>query len=167
MSVPSGSINLNCQLSVQVPAAGNNLSAYTVPVSPSSQAAYAAGTAANQVNKVATVGGSAAASPVSIDLTSVVCVDGSTGFAHVRELIIFNDDTNDPHVLKLDMTVSNAFTNGYDTITAGKIDIAAGEAFRRSKPIGTNGWVVDSTHKIVDIDPGANTVPYRVVIAGD
>ena len=165
-STPAGSVSMSCQLTVAIPAGGNVLSAYSVPVKPSQTSNYTAGTGAGQINKVAEVGGSAAATPASIDLSTIACVDGTTGFSHWREYIVFNDDTTNN--LTLDFTVANAnvamFAAGGAT---AKITVPPGGCQRFTCPKGTNGYVVDSTHKIVSLDPGANTIAWRAVFAGD
>lgn len=167
MSVnPSGGFNLSSNLAFAVQAGGNILNNYTVPIQPTHQTNYGPGTGPNQINKGAQQGGIASASPATADLTAIVCVDGTTGFAHVREFAVYNDATNDSFVLKLDFSVSNAW-DPFIEGTAVKIDIPAGGVFRLPKPIGTNGWTVDSTHKAISLDPGANNVPYRLVVAGD
>src|SRR6185437_1077142 len=158
----SGGITLSSSLVQQLDAGAARLNAFAVPVQPSLTQSYAAGTGANQANNIYQASGSAAAAPVDTDLTTCVCVDGSTGFSHVREVILFNDDTNDAHTLLIDGSVSNAFAP-YLQGTAPKLEVRGGAAERKSHPIGTNGWTVDSTHKVFAIDPGANTVAYRLI----
>ena len=166
MSTPAGSIALNVNLAVAIPASGNVLTAYTIPVQPQQSQGYAAGTGAGQINKVAELGGSAAAAPVSIDLTAVTCVDQTTGFSHVRELIVFNDDAT--HTLTWDFTVTNALVAMFAAGGAtARITINPGTHQRFNVPLGTSGYVVDGTHKIITLDPGANTIAYRAVLAGD
>jgi hypothetical protein len=151
---------------VAIPVGSNAPTAYNIPVNPSLGVTYAAGTGANQANKVAAPSGSAAASPSTIDLSSQACVDGQTGFSHVREVIVFNDSPT--AVLTLDFTASNAWTAPFSAGgTTAKLDIQPGTSQRFNKPIGTNGFVVDSTHKILTLDPGASTVAWRAVIVGD
>lgn len=164
-ATPSGGFSLQSNVAFSVPASGNVLTAYTVPIQPSHSVAYTAGTAANQINKGAQAGGSAAASAATIDLSTVTCVDGTTGLSHVREYVIYNDSTT--AALTLDLTVSNSLKEWVSAGTGTKLTIEPGAVFRVSKPKGTNGYVVDSTHKIVTLDPGANTVAYRAIFLGD
>jgi len=166
MSSIAGTVAMNVNFSVGLAATGNVLTAYSVPVSPQQTHSYTAGTGAAQINKVAGLGGSAAASPASIDLTAVVCADGTTGLSHVRELIVYNDSTT--NVLTWDFTVSNALTAMFSAGgTSAKVSVNPGAHQRFNVPLGTNGYVVDSTHKIISLDPGANTIAYRIVLAGD
>lgn len=165
-STPSGSIQFAPNIQVAIPAAGP-VAGYNIPVQPPATVlSYAAGTAANQIQKVAAPSGSAAATPASIDLTTIVCVDGTTGFAHWREIVVYNDNTT--NVLTWDFTATNANTAmfGAGGVTA-KVTIEPGTFARFSKPLGSAGYTVDSTHKIISLDPGANTIAYRVIILGD
>ena len=165
-STPSGTVSMKVNLAVAIPAGGDVITAYTVPVQPTQTLTYAAGTAAGQINKVASVGGSAAAAPASIDMTTASCVDNTTGFAHVREVIVFNDSTTNN--LTWDFTVANGWVAPFSAGGAtAKLTIPPGSNQRFPIPNGTNGWVVDATHKVISLDPGANTVAYRVVLAGD
>jgi hypothetical protein len=165
-SNPSGSITLQSTLNVGIPAGGNVITPYNVPVQPTQTHSYSAGTGANQINKVAELGGSAAASPASIDLTTAVCVDGTTGFAHWREILVFNDDPT--NVLKWDFTATNANTAMFNAGgTTANLSIQPGTHQRFTCANNAAGYVVDSTHKVIKLDPGANTIAYRVVVAGD
>lgn len=163
---PAGDVTLSCNLSVAIPAGGNVITAYTVPVQPSQKISYNAGTGANQVNKVAQAGGNAAAAAASIDLSSLACVDGTTGFAHWRELLVFNDDTTNNLTWDFTATNANIAMFGAGGATA-KITIPPGSCQRFSIPKGATGATVDGTHKVISLDPGANTIAYRVVAAGD
>lgn len=162
----SGGITLSSSLAQSLDAGATRLNQFTAPVQPSQTISYGPGTGPGQANKIYQASLSLAATPTSLDLTAVVCLDGSTGFSHVREVIVFNDDTNDAHTIVYDGSVSNAFAP-FLAGTGPKITIQGGASERKSRPLGTNGWTVDSTHKVVALDPGANTVACRVVIVGD
>ena len=163
MALNPGSIAFQSNLTYTVAAGGAVLASYAVPGTFNTPLAYATGTGPNQANAFALIGGSAAATPASTDLTSVTRVDGVAGFTHVREVIIFNlDGTN---ILKYDPTVVNGFLAGMET--AAKIDIQPGAPHRFSKPLGTTGWTVSSTNKIISLDPGANTISWQGIIIGD
>lgn len=162
----NGSVTTSASITQALDAgAGGRITAYNVPIQPSETESYTAGTGANMANKVAQAAGSAAAAVVDIDLSTIVCVDGSTGFTHIREVLVFNDDTIDAHTLLMGLG-----TTPFAPWLAGTtptIEIRGGASERKSKPLGTLGWVVDSTHKIFRLDPGSNTVAYRVVFLGD
>lgn len=166
MSTPSGGLTFSSSLSVAVAASGNVLSGYNVPVQPTALVTtYAAGTAAGLINRIASLAGSAAATPATIDLTTVVCVDGAVGFTHVREIIVYNDSTTAP--LLLDCTVANSLiafcSAGGATL---KLIIEPGIPYRIAKPLGTTGYTCTST-KYLTLDPAAATVAYRVILCGD
>lgn len=164
-STISGGVSLSCSINVAV-APGTNLAGYTIPVNPQGQASYSAGTGASQASKVYQASLSLAAAVTSLDLTTVVCVDGTTGFSHVREVIIFNDSATDGQTITLD-NVSNTITGYWLGGTTPTTSIQAGTNWRQSKPLGSAGWVVNSTNKILALDPGAATIACRVVILGD
>src|ERR1017187_10291232 len=103
----SGGVTLSVSFTQQLDAGAGRLNAYSVPVQPSQSAQYTPGTAANQANKLAQGNPSAAATPYDLDLSSVACVDGSTGLAHVRELAILNLDPVNILTVGDDGTVSN------------------------------------------------------------
>lgn len=159
----SGSVELVSDIMFNIPAGGANLQAYSIPCPIDIDLTYSPGTGPNQVQKGAVYQGSAPGSPVSIDLLTVACVDGTAGFAHVREVIATDDDG--ANVLKLDLTVASSFLGPYES--AVKVDIQPGTAARMSKPLGANGWPVTSSSHLLTLDPGANTVAYRYLILGD
>lgn len=136
---------------------------------------YTLGTAAGQLNLVAISSGSAAASPVSIDLTSLTDPSGAAvNFAKIRAALILNDSTTDGSFLLLDNTVTNGWGSPFNNITTAKLKIPAGATVNGTNYPGffmicgpnTTGLTVDSTHKIVSLDPGANTIPYRILWLG-
>lgn len=161
----SGTTTFGSGVTVNVPP-GTNLANYSVSVNPSSTITWATGTGASQANKVAQVSGSAAAAAASVDLSALACVDGQTGFSHWREVIVYNDDAT--HTLLWDFTATNANVAMHGAGgTTDKLTIEPGEWVRFGKRNGTNGYTVDSTHKVISLDPGANTVAYRVYVIGD
>lgn len=166
MATPSGGFTLQSNIVFSVAAGATVPNPYTVPVQPAAHSTnWAAGTAANQIQKAASVNGTATAAPVTIDLSAVVCVDGSTGLTHLREWAIYNDHAT--AILLLDLTVANSFAFGVEgTLTTVKLEIQPGGVFYGCKPLGTNGFVV-STLKIITLDPASATIPYRSVFNGD
>jgi hypothetical protein len=163
MPLQTGAVTLGSSLQFTVPAAGVGLSSYNVPGGFSLATGYTSGTGPNQVMKFALFGGTATAAPATLDLSSIPCVDGTTSFTHVREIIIIN---NDPiNLLKFDPTVSSSQLFGMEV--AAKIDIQAGANLRFFKPLGTNGFVVGGSTHIVTLDPGANTIIYSGIVVGD
>lgn len=160
----SGAIRLVSTIAMRFATGAGVISPYTIAATPDDTATYGAGTGPNQANRLATPSGTTTISTlVTIDLSTIVCVDQAVGFGHLRELIVYNDDT--ANVLRYDPTVTNSFLG--PLVTAAKIDVPPGSVLRFSRPLGTNGWVVDGTHKVLTLDPGAFAVPYRVMLLGD
>lgn len=163
----TGGAALSVTFTQQLDAGATRLNAYPVPVQPSQSASYTTGTAANQVQKLAQESGTTVAStPVDIDLSAIACVDGSTGLAHVRELIVFNDDATNVLTVGDDGVVTNAW-DAWCSGTSPRVLVQPGGNLRITKPLGTNGFAVDSTHKVLRLDPGSAAIAYRVVVAGD
>ncbi len=139
--------------------------AYAIREIPSLTVTYTSGTGANAVQKMAYITGSAAASTVDIDLSTIVCSDASTGFSYIRECLVFNDSATDGQVLLLGLG-----TNPWRPYLSGTTDtlrLEASDVKRISKPLGTHGYTVDSSNKILRLNPGANTITYRVYVYGD
>jgi hypothetical protein len=116
------------------------------------------------VSRVYYFSGSAAATPTTINLSTVVCADGGVGFTHIREIIVYNDATNDAHTL----TVGGGTTPFLGDLagTSPTETVNAGTAKRyASKPLGAAGIAV-STAINLRVDPGANTIAFRVLVAG-
>lgn len=160
----TGSVTQQVQISDSI-SPGTGLSNYTIPVTPSQTTSYqTSGSGANQVSK--SYQGSftlAVSTPQTIDLTSVVCTDGTTGFATVREVHIFNDATATAKDLSLDAP-SNYFA--YWLASAVVETVPSGSSVRHACPNNTAGWTVDGTHKLITLDPGANTFAVRIVVLG-
>lgn len=170
MSTPQGSLNLSSTLSVSIPATVASAT-YLIPVSPSGlfqaalQTAWSAGTGPNQINKMAVFNGSAAAAPATVTLTTLPCVDGSTGFTHVRAIVIANLDP--VHPLLWDFTVALSQVFGITTGgSSAKITIQPNSYALFLCPLGTNGYVV-TTNNLVTLDPASNTIAYAGIVLGD
>lgn len=178
MSTTSGSVSVNLQLRESLAASTSRLQGYDVPVQPSNTYTVSDGTGAGTVTissnqgtitlkgtKIYQASGSAAASNVDIDLTTVTCVDGTTGFSYVRAILIFNDATTTAYTL-----TTGAGTSPFVPYLAGTtptVVIDPGSMFMAFRPLATNGYTVDSSNKTVRLAPGSNTVPYRIVVVGN
>lgn len=163
----TGGVTLSLSFVQQLDAGAARLNAYPVPVQPAVLSSYTSGTGALQVNRLAQGSGTTTIStPVDLNLATLACVDGSTGFSHVREVLIFNDDATNPLTVGDDGVVTDAWV-AYSAGTSARFTVQPGSFLRISKPLGTNGYTVDSTHKNLRIDPGSAAVAYRYVVAGD
>jgi hypothetical protein len=164
MSVVTGSVKLQSSISESLAAGATRAAQVTVPLSLESTTTYTDGSAANMVNDTYYFSGSAAGTPTTINLSTIVCTDGTVGLTYIREIIIANDATNSAYTL-----IYGGGTTPFTPELAGTTPteiIQPGTAKRVvSKPLGTTGHVV-STAVNVKLDPGANTVAFRIWIFG-
>lgn len=178
MSTTSGTLSFTLNARESLPASTSRLTAFDAPFNPTNTYSISDGSTAGTVtissnagtitvkaNRVYQASGNANATPTDIDLTTTINVDGTTGFSYVRVLLIFNDATTDAYTLTY-----GEGTNPFKPTLSGTSPTHAidpGGVFPIIKALGTNGHaVVNSTNDIVRLDPGANNVPYRVVILG-
>lgn len=178
MSTTAGTVSVGIQLRESLAASSARLIAYDVPVQPTNSYTFSDGSTAGTVsitsnagtitikgNKIYQASGTASATPTDIDLTTVTNVDGTTGFSYIRAMFIFNDATTDAYTL-----TTGGGTNPFKTYLGGTtptLAIDPGGVFILLKPLGTTGHAVtNSSNDIVRLDPGANNVPYRIVIVG-
>lgn len=177
MSTTSATIALDCQGKEALAASASRLVGYDVPVSPTHKVVISDGTGAGtyavstnagsataKAVKTYQASGTASAAVVDIDLTTVTCVDGTTGFSYVRWAIIFNDATTTAYTL-----TTGGGTNPFKPYLAGTTPTFAinpGVPFVVGQPLATNGYTVDGSNKVLRLDPGANNVPYRIVVWG-
>jgi hypothetical protein len=143
---------------------------YTIPYQPADDVlnylgSNGAGTA-GYAFKFAFKSASAAAALSDSDLTSIPCDDGSTGFTHVRERIIYNDDAT--HTLNVNCSVANGFDGRWATGTSIVLTIQPKSSQRMPPiPLAANGYLVAAGFKIIEVDPGGNTIAYRLLVIGD
>jgi hypothetical protein len=138
--------------------------AYTIPGTVATTITYANGSGANAADEWYYTSGSAAGSAVDIDLAAITTKSGQTGFTAVRVVAIWNDATTATHTI-----ATGAGTNPfkpYITGTTPTLVVEPSSMILLQKPIGTAGWTVDGSNKVLRIDPGANTVAYRVLVIG-
>jgi hypothetical protein len=167
VSVISGKIDLVVGLVDTLVAGATRLNQVTVPVQPAHSLTYADGTTAGLANRVYQASGTATIStPFDVNLLTVVCVDGTTGFSRVRELIVYNDHASAPLKFGNDGVGTDLFL-GTLLGTTPQYQIEAGSAMRMTKHTGSTGFLVDATHKNLRFDPLAVAVPYRIVVLGN
>jgi hypothetical protein len=128
---------------------------------------YTNGTGSNQVDTIYAATLSLAATPTTIDLSTLTDPSGaSINFARVREFIVQNTDAAAGH----DVTLTQGASNGVTFLPAtGGIPARYSSIVRISDPVSTgatNGNYVDSTHKTLKLDPGANTIQVLILIVG-
>lgn len=164
----SGTTSIQVNLTDAIASGAGHLTAYSVPCRPvdsTQNYALPGGTGPNQAQRhYSTTNTLSASTPVSIDLTAVTTSDGTTGFAHVRGLFIYNDDPTNVITFGGGSNPFVPFLGG----TSPTVVIQPGTCQPFQKPLGTNGWAVSSGSKVVQLDPGTNAIAgYRVVAFGD
>jgi hypothetical protein len=165
MSVIAGSVKHNVGITDTLAAGTTRPSAVEYAFRIEKSVVYTNGsTAANQANRTYYFSGTATATPTTINLSTIVCADGSVGMTHVRELWIYNDDTVDTETLTC-FGGTTPFAPHLAGTTPTQVIWPGGLPGGFSKPLGVAGHAV-STNVNVKIDPGAATVPFRVYILG-
>ena len=167
MSNPiSGAVSIAASLSQTVGPNTTLLQAISIPLQETQTHGYSSGTAAQSIQKAAvlattTTGGA----PYDVDLTTMICLDNSVGFTHVRERLILNGDPANTLATGNDGVVTTPFcptltgTTPVVTIQPGAVDVI-------SKPLGTTGWATAGATK-VRIDGGSHAVPFILIVLGD
>ncbi len=129
------------------------------------------GTAADQINELSIQTLSFAAAPQVIDLTALVDPLGATWSAARIDSIVINVRT---------VTDGTTLLLGYSTTTShawtalisnpGQMTLQAATATNASALAvtapNTTGWVVTSTNKLLNLDPGGATFMADVIITG-
>ncbi len=101
----------------------------------------------------------AASTPQIFDMTSVVCSDGTTGFAHVRESFCINADPTS--VITFgggSNSLATQWLSGTHTLQPGGID-------HERNVINAAGYVVNSSNRYIKLDPGSNAIAGATYIA--
>lgn len=164
MSVIAGSVKFSVNVTDTLAAGTTRPSAVAVPMQFDKSLNYADGTTANKSTREYYYSGTATATPTVIDLSTIVCSDGSVGMTHVRECWVYNDDTVDTHTLSC-FGGTTPFAPHLAGTTPTQVIHPGGLPGGFSKPLGTAGHAV-STNVNLKVDPGANTVAFRVWILG-
>jgi hypothetical protein len=165
MATTAGTIGHTVNITDTLAAGATRPAAFAAPIQITKSLSYANGnTAALQVNRQYYFSGSAVATPTTINLSTVVCIDNSVGFTFVRELWIWNDGTVDAHTLAC-FGGTTPFAPHLAGTTPTQIIHPGGLPGGFSKPLGTAGHAVGSNIN-VKIDPGANTIAFRIYVLG-
>lgn len=171
MAIITGSINLSSSLSQAAPTSVPGGSKLTTQNS--TKFVPVAGTAGAQdvvdlkYSKTLTL----AATPTVLDLSALTDVFGEAlAFARVRSILVVNRDVNDGHNLSVgsSSTVTNSWTaliSNPGTVTIGASTGGNTGVFFAASP-NTTGWAVTSTNRLLNLDPGANTIVCSIEITG-
>lgn len=164
MSVVTGSIRVASSIVDTLAAGATRPAQVSVPVGLDHSISFTDGVTANKFNKCYYFSGSAVATPTVINLSTIVCTDGTVGMTHVRAIIAANDNTVDGETL-----IYGGGTTPFNPEAGGTtptITIAPGSPkVLVYKPLGTTGHAV-STNINLKFDPSAATVAFRVWVYG-
>lgn len=163
MSVLSGTSTLSVSWMDSLAVGATRVSPVVVPFRPTDHSiTWGDGTAANSAQRHFAKNTTLAATTIDIDLTAILCSDGTTGMTHWREIVVYNDSLTDDLTLGLGTTpITVRFMGG----TTPTIIIPPGGVFRQTKPLGTVGHVVAGA-PILRLNSAAATIAYRLGILG-
>jgi hypothetical protein len=164
MSVVTGAIKVVSSIVDTLAAGATRPASVSVSLALDHSNTFTDGVTANKFNKCYYFSGSAAATPTVINLSTIVCTDGTVGMTHVRAIIAANDNTTDGQTLifgggTTPFQPDLAGTTPTETIHPGSAKILV------YKPLGTTGHAV-STNVNLKFDPTAATVAFRVWVFG-
>jgi len=161
-----GSATISQQIKASLPSI-NLPTTYSVPCDmPKMDRVYSSGTGAGQVDGIHSKTYSLAATPTTLDLTAMTDPNGaaitcSTG--RIRSLWLQNLSN---YAITIGAAASTQWLGMLGTTTSTLVVPPNGIlTFSDPTTVGTSaGAYVDSTHKSLKIDPGANTVQFNLVI---
>ena len=153
------------------------ISNLNLPANLNLQYTYGNGTSAGNVDLIYAKSLSLAAAATTLDLTSLTDLNGgAVNFARIREMQIVNLATTAAYTLTIGAAASNQWTTGpLGTATATAIlQPSVGQTtgscmLHWCDPFTTGastGGYVDSTHKLLKLDPGSNTLSCYVLLVG-
>ncbi len=136
---------------------------------------FAFGTGLGNINLLGYKTGTATAAASTVDLSTITDPEGNAiNFTRVRAVEILNFATGDANNLLLDGTVANAWKAPFNAIITAKLVVLPGRLQNGvAVPGGAllwganlTGYVTSGTSKVISLDPGAATIPWRVALFG-
>jgi hypothetical protein len=125
------------------------------------------GTGANNINEVWTKSATAAAAPVTYTLSALVDDLGRTiPIAKVRGIVVANLSGTDGQTLTIGGAATNPWTAPFGSAT-DKLKIPAGGPFALGAPLATGLGVTAGASDQLKLDPGANTIPFKIFFLGE
>ena len=174
MAVVTGNLNINAAFSQTV--SSGVIGSYSVPANLQLSQQFANGTGSGQVDLCYAAKLSLAGSATTLDLTSITDVSGATvNFARVRLIVVQNLATTAGYTVTVGAAATNAWTGFLGTTTSTlvlqpNVGATANQslwlAIDSFSTGASTGAYVDSTHKSLKLDPGANTISVNVLILG-
>lgn len=174
MAVVSGTLNINASFNQTV--SSGVISTQSLPAALTFNCSFSNGTGTGAVDLCYAKQLILAGSATTLDLTSLADLSGATvSFARVRLLMIQNLATTAGYTVTVGAAASNQFTGFLGTTTStvilqpnvGATSNQSVHTFLDPYSTGAStGAYVDSTHKSLKLDPGANTISVNVLILG-
>lgn len=134
----------------------------------SSSLSLASGTGANAINKVWSKSSTPAiGTPDTWTLSALTDDVGRTvAFGKVRALVVINLDAVDGHALILGNAATNPWAGPFGAGT-NTVKVPAGGFLALVGPLATAFAVTAGTSDQLKVDPGANSVPYKILLVGE
>jgi hypothetical protein len=133
--------------------------------------APAAGTAADQINELSVQTLSFSAAPQVIDLTQLIDLTGNSwAAARIDSIIVNVRSVTDGQYLLMGYTTTT--THAWTSMISNPGQMTLQPATANNKGVflatapNTTGWVVSSTNKLLNLDPGPSTFLADVIITG-
>lgn len=173
----TGSVNFQASFTEIIPTTAGIITQLNLPVAINQLLSYGNGTATGQVDLIYGKTLALAATPTTLDLTSLTDLNGAAlNFARIRELIIVNLAVTAGYTLIIGGAGSNAWDTGvlssttYTATLQPSVGQTVGNAtLHWSDPwsVGaTTGGYVGASHKLLKLDPSANTLNAYVLLVG-
>jgi hypothetical protein len=129
--------------------------------------AFAAGVGALKIQYTWTVSATATATPVTYTLSALT--DGlgrSVPLTKVHAIVIAHLGTTDAQPLTVGGAASNPWVAPFADVS-DKLKIAAGGVLALAGPLATGYAVASGSSDQLKLDPGANTIPFKILIMGE
>jgi hypothetical protein len=171
-TIPQGILQLDIDPGTLAGPAGYPLPPFKFPQSQAVN--LQKGTGAGQFNIVGLDKGTLSAAPRTIDLSAAKDPYGTAlNFSKVLALLIWNFSTTAGQNLLVDGTVTNAFSGPFNGIATAKAVVGPSIlvngiiiSIPLIFPCLNTGFTADATHKIISLDPGANTFDFQLAALG-
>jgi ABC-type sulfate transport system substrate-binding protein len=162
--VVTGNLNVSASATETI---ANGLASGSLSPGLAVSAAFAAGTGANKIQYTWTKSATATAAPVTYTLSALVDDLGRTiPLAKVHTLVIAHLGVVDAQPLTIGGAASAPWLAPFGDIS-DKIKIYAGGVLALSAPLATGFAVATGTSDQLKLDPGANTIPFKIHLMGE
>lgn len=174
MAVVSGVLNVAASFAQTV--SSGVVTPQTIPANINFNLSFGNGTSAGNVDLIYARQLSLAGTATTLDLTSLTDLSGaSINFARVRLVMIQNLATTAGYIVTVGAAAATQWT-GYLGTTASTVILQPNVGATSNQNVFTfldaysvgasTGAYVDSTHKSLKLDPGANTIAVNILLLG-